>query len=615
MAQRARQPAYANRVPVAVDDISGDPNIEREVLIQPCKFRMWLNKSKVCTYSYTKAGHSRLIHARLATIWKMSDLPPGLDEAEAASSKEAGKLFVGQLPHSFTEDDLKTIFTPYGTVLRVHIIRDRQSGRPKGCGFVTYAEATSASEACNLLHNKQTLPGMQHAMQVRLASEPRPPSTAKTEGSSVPEGAGTNVQSASADNHPAASHSKQAGETRIYVAGLPPAIDEAALRAEFEKYGEVLDSRVLKHLDTGRSRGVGFVRMKDEHAQLAITALHGAMTAFQEQQKALEVRVADADRRGADGGQADDGRRSARGQHGRFGAGGGGGPGGGAHGGQGGQGMGSAAAASEFDYRSNGRQGNRERGPGHHTNRVPPGGAYGSVPPLPAPGGPTAAHSRGMGMQARAQGAQAGGYGAQYGAAMPAVDPYAAYAMAMGMGYPGMARAAGMYGAGAGAAAMASQQALAAYTAASMGMGGYPGMAMGAGGSTEGPSGANLFVQHLPEGTSDQLLLSLFAPYGPILSAKVAVDRSAAQAGQHRLKDYGFVSFTDPTFAKAAMNAMNGATLAGGKRLRVGLKQGGASAPAPATVGGAQSYGHVQQGGGYGSHGSHTGQAQSNWYQ
>jgi len=46
------------------------------------------------------------------------------------------KIYVGNLPFSATEDELKQLFSQAGTVTSVNIITDRYSGQPRGFGFV-----------------------------------------------------------------------------------------------------------------------------------------------------------------------------------------------------------------------------------------------------------------------------------------------------------------------------------------------------------------------------------------------------------------------------------------------------------------------------------------------
>lgn len=50
------------------------------------------------------------------------------------------RLFVGNLPYEFTEDDLRNLFSSYGEVAYAKIISDRDTGRSKGFGFVELPE-------------------------------------------------------------------------------------------------------------------------------------------------------------------------------------------------------------------------------------------------------------------------------------------------------------------------------------------------------------------------------------------------------------------------------------------------------------------------------------------
>ncbi|XP_068766622.1 CUGBP Elav-like family member 2 isoform X36 [Struthio camelus] len=84
---------------------------------------------------------------------------------------DAIKMFVGQIPRSWSEKELKELFEPYGAVYQINVLRDRSQNPPqsKGCCFVTFYTRKAALEAQNALHNIKTLPGMHHPIQMKPA--------------------------------------------------------------------------------------------------------------------------------------------------------------------------------------------------------------------------------------------------------------------------------------------------------------------------------------------------------------------------------------------------------------------------------------------------------------
>lgn len=57
------------------------------------------------------------------------------------------KLYVGNLPYSVTEDDLRNLFSQAGTVTSADVIKDRETGRSKGFGFVEMGTQSEAEKA------------------------------------------------------------------------------------------------------------------------------------------------------------------------------------------------------------------------------------------------------------------------------------------------------------------------------------------------------------------------------------------------------------------------------------------------------------------------------------
>jgi len=62
------------------------------------------------------------------------------------------KIYIGNLPFSITADEVQELFEEFGTVVDVNLITDRDTGRPRGFGFVEMTEAEDAREAIHSLN-------------------------------------------------------------------------------------------------------------------------------------------------------------------------------------------------------------------------------------------------------------------------------------------------------------------------------------------------------------------------------------------------------------------------------------------------------------------------------
>lgn len=67
----------------------------------------------------------------------------------------AKKLYVGSLPYSVDEDQLRELFEPFGQLESVRVINDKFSGRSKGFGFVEFADNEAAMEAIAQVNGKE----------------------------------------------------------------------------------------------------------------------------------------------------------------------------------------------------------------------------------------------------------------------------------------------------------------------------------------------------------------------------------------------------------------------------------------------------------------------------
>ncbi len=80
---------------------------------------------------------------------------------------QQNKLYVGNLPYSVDEEQLRGIFGQYGEISELALIMDRDTGRPKGFGFVTFASQQAAEKA--LEQNGKDLGG--RPLKVNIATD------------------------------------------------------------------------------------------------------------------------------------------------------------------------------------------------------------------------------------------------------------------------------------------------------------------------------------------------------------------------------------------------------------------------------------------------------------
>ncbi len=85
----------------------------------------------------------------------------------------SAKLFVGNLSFNTTENDLQDAFAAHGTVVETNLMMDRESGRPRGFGFVTMGSAEEAQKAIDALNGKE-IDGRALTVNIARPREERP---------------------------------------------------------------------------------------------------------------------------------------------------------------------------------------------------------------------------------------------------------------------------------------------------------------------------------------------------------------------------------------------------------------------------------------------------------
>ncbi len=84
------------------------------------------------------------------------------------------KLYVGNLPYSFRDEDLQQAFAAHGTVSSAKVMMERDTGRSKGVGFVEMGSDAEAQAAINGM-NGQQYGGRGLVVNEARPMEPRPP--------------------------------------------------------------------------------------------------------------------------------------------------------------------------------------------------------------------------------------------------------------------------------------------------------------------------------------------------------------------------------------------------------------------------------------------------------
>ncbi|XP_071744894.1 CUGBP Elav-like family member 1 isoform X3 [Lepeophtheirus salmonis] len=152
------------------------------------------------------------------------------------------KMFVGQVPRSMNENDLKNMFEEFGPVHQINVLRDKVTGQSKGCCFVTFYSRKSALDAQNALHNIKTLDGMHHPIQMKPAD------------------------------------TENRNERKLFIGMVSKKYNEEDIKNMFKSYGTIEECTVLRDT-SGISKGCAFVTFSNRPCALtAIKAMHHSTT-------------------------------------------------------------------------------------------------------------------------------------------------------------------------------------------------------------------------------------------------------------------------------------------------------------------------------------------------
>jgi cold-inducible RNA-binding protein len=83
-------------------------------------------------------------------------------------------IFVGNLDFSVTEDQLRTLFALHGAVETVTLVRDRDTGQPRGFAFVEMTQSADAQAAISALHGRLLNERPLRVNEARAKLDPNP---------------------------------------------------------------------------------------------------------------------------------------------------------------------------------------------------------------------------------------------------------------------------------------------------------------------------------------------------------------------------------------------------------------------------------------------------------
>ncbi|XP_063222573.1 CUGBP Elav-like family member 1 isoform X39 [Bacillus rossius redtenbacheri] len=490
-------------------------------------------------------AHDKTANGRASPATKMNNLNNALNSMNSNMNSQQEqpdpdyiKMFVGQIPRSMDENDLRKMFEEFGRVHQINVLRDKVTGQSKGCCFVTFFTRKAALDAQNALHNIKTLTGMHHPIQMKPAD------------------------------------SENRNERKLFVGMLSKKCSENDVRTMFSQFGAIEECTVLRDT-SGQSKGCAFVTYTSKQCAInAIKTMHHSQT-MEGCSSPLVVKFADTQKEkdqkrlqqmqanlwnlaGVNMNmtpsyisllqqlQAQGGASSVNGQAGGLSA-------------------LSSVQQQLLMQQQLAAQNSTAVNPMSMQNLVTlaamtgGNGANLQVSPTGSLTGPGAGGSSLSPVTSMPLGSLAGtplnsmasinglgsGLGAHNGSGLEALTSYAGIQQ-YSAGFPS-------FGGG-------------GHSASSAASAGSPGSGP-AGKQIEGPEGANLFIYHLPQEFSDADLASTFLPFGNVVSAKVFIDKQTNLS-----KCFGFVSYDNPVSAQAAIQAMNGFQI-GTKRLKVQLKR------------------------------------------
>ncbi|CAA7393784.1 unnamed protein product [Spirodela intermedia] len=183
----------------------------------------------------------------------------GLGDGEDGAC-EQGKLFVGGIPWDATEEALGDYFGKYGQVVEVIIMKDRVTGNPRGFGFVSFVDPSSADMAIQDTSVKHSILG--RLVDVKRAK----PRGSQQQSRQHQYGDDLQPENSGSSHSTNATDGVQFSTKKIFVGGLSANLTKEDFKSYFERFGTITDVVVMNDNVTHRPRGFGFVTFDSEES-------------------------------------------------------------------------------------------------------------------------------------------------------------------------------------------------------------------------------------------------------------------------------------------------------------------------------------------------------------